>query len=110
VSPIINWAFILVIGTPAMAVAAVADAGTDGRRGSWRTAGVAVWVAAILALMWPTSFVHFGGFCLDSSDVCVVRWPGRVTGLVMALGLLAAGWLASVAIGRWQGSRRSASL
>ncbi len=107
VSPVFNWAFLVLVGAPAMAVAALADGATLGRRGGWRTAGIAVWVAAVVALMWPTSFVHFGGFCMDASDVCVVRWPGRVAGLVIALGLLVAGWLVALAIGRWQTSRRA---
>jgi hypothetical protein len=107
--PFFHWAFIVAIGVPAMAIAALADGGTVDRSRAWRITGMVIWVTAIVLLMWPTSFVHFGGFCIDPTDVCVIRWPGRVAGLLLALGLLVSGWLGAVAIDRWPRSRRGVS-
>lgn len=104
--PIFNWAMLVVIGVPAMVVAAFAEGGTVDRGASWRIAGMVVWVAAVIMLMWPTSFMHFGGFCLDPGDVFEVRWPSRIAGLLLALGLVAGGGFGAVAVERWQRSRQ----
>ncbi|MGB3412465.1 MAG: hypothetical protein WBA45_14855 [Microthrixaceae bacterium] len=43
---------------------------------------------------------------MDPSDVCVVRWPSRIAGLLLALGLVACGGSGAMAVERWQRSRQ----
>lgn len=64
--------------------------------GQWpRQSGAALWLFGILVLIWPMSFVHFGGLCMDANDVCVVTWPARVSVLLLGEAVIAAGVIAS---------------
>jgi hypothetical protein len=64
-------------------------------------------VLVVLSCLWMAGlvqWVHFGGFCLDPGDVCVVSWPSRIGALIAALACI----LAARAISTWKGLRRDA--
>ncbi len=63
------------------------------RRNWARTLGYVVLGIACLLVAYMAFFSFFGGICLDDGDVCITTWPSRLTGLALALGCMAAGYL-----------------
>lgn len=62
-------------------------------RSRWRTmAGHAALVVAAAWMAFMTSFVFFGGFCMDSQDACITNWESRLAAPLVALACLAAGF------------------
>lgn len=95
--PVFNFVVIVVLGVPAMCVSGLIRGWAARRADATPPLATAVWIVAIAALAYATSFIHFGGFCLDPGDICVVRWPSRVAGLGLALGVLGGGALVEAA-------------
>ena len=56
--------------------------------------------------MYLTQFVHFGGFCMDENDDCVISWPARIASLLLALFIVAVA-AASEQTARWWQLHRS---
>lgn len=99
-APVEQLMVLALVGVPSMLLAGTSTGfGAGGSRAS-RWLGLAGWTAGMLALAWVTSFVHFGGVCMGPGDVCTVRWPGRIVGLLVAIGLVVGGSALSVAIDR----------
>jgi hypothetical protein len=107
--PLFNLAFISIVGGAGMIVAALAVGLTTGSSTGWRAFGLAAWAAGLLLLMWPVSVIHFGGFCIDARDVCVVRWPSRILGLALGLSLVSGGAALSLLLARRSERRRGSS-
>jgi hypothetical protein len=98
--PVEGFALIVVMGVPAILVGGLAIGFSDARSRAVRALGTAVWIGSSIVLAYCTSFIHFGGFCLDREDACVTRWPSRVTALILAILIVAGGSLVAAAVRR----------
>lgn len=59
----------------------------------WRSAvGYAALALGAVWMAYVTSFVFFGGFCMDSRDACITTWESRLAAPLVALGCLTAGF------------------
>lgn len=83
-------ALILACGLPAFIVAAYLLSRSSRMLRVLGSAAVVVGVAGVSFLI---QLNHFGGFCLDPGDVCMVAWPSRILGLLTSLGALSVGLL-----------------
>jgi hypothetical protein len=90
-SPVFQYALIFLVGGPLVVVAGF----LVGRAASapwWlQVLAAAFLLLAVMTVGWFTSFVHFGGFCMDAMDACRMTWPARVGGAVVGLGVIAVG-------------------
>jgi len=74
-TPLLQYSLIVLVGGPLVALAGFLVGRTATT--SWWVQALAavVWLLAVLTVGWFTSFVHFGGFCMDAMDAC--GCPGR---------------------------------
>ena len=104
-SPVFWWAALVVVGAPLLVAGSVAIGLAAGARPWARSLSAAFWVVGLLAVAYLTQFVHFGGFCLDPGDACVISWPARVVSLLLAIGIVAVAAASELAAVRWRGRR-----
>ena len=82
-SPVFWWAALIIVGAPVLLAGSV-GIGLSAEARPWvRGLFVTLWVVGLLAVAYLTQFVHFGGFCLDETDVCVISWPARIASLLL---------------------------
>jgi hypothetical protein len=80
--------FTVVIGLP-LTVAAGSLVGRD----RWRTVlGYAALAGATVWMAYMTSFVFFGGICMDPRDACITTWESRLAAPMVAIACLAVGF------------------
>lgn len=106
-SPIFWWATLLIIGAPILLAGSVGTGLATEARPWVRGLFVTLWVVGLLAVAYLTQFVHFGGFCLDETDVCGISWPARIASLLLALFIVAVS-AASEQTARWWRLRHKA--
>ena len=106
-SPVIWWAALLAIGAPILLAGSVVIGLAMEARPWVRSLSASVWVAGLLVMVYLTQFVHFGGVCLDETDVCGISWPARIASLLLALFIVAVS-AASEQTARWWRLRHKA--
>lgn len=85
-----------VVGTPLLVIGSLALGLSRSSSDGIRLVARGLWMLGLVGVAYPTLFVHVGGFCMDSSDDCVVPWADRVAGLLPSLVVLAVGVLAEI--------------
>jgi hypothetical protein len=83
-------ALILACGLPAFIVAAFLLSRCSRML---RVLGSVAGVVGVAGVSFLIQLNHFGGFCLDPGEACIVAWPTRILGLLTSLGALGVGWL-----------------
>jgi hypothetical protein len=101
----------VIVSLPAMVLAGIAEARVLVRSAPVRAVGLLTFLGAASIVSFFAWYWHFGGFCIDPNDVCVIRWPSRIFGLVGSVGLACLGWvvgeLTLFAATRWKLVRRT---
>ncbi len=109
-SPVFWWAALIIVGAPVLLAGSV-GIGLSAEARPWvRGLFVTLWVVGLLAVAYLTQFVHFGGFCLDETDVCVISWPARIASLLLALFIVAVSAASEQTARRWRLHRSTTTI